>query len=475
MLSRVVLATVGVALPAAVAAASGSTNVDGTSNTTSAGVGEEYYLGGSFQMHQYKLTEYSDARTLYGKVASYYVAKNPSPADKPIWVFAIPSCTSCDLLTSPDCTDACGTDGQWCSGRTQMTVTMTDDDLPGAPGGFVYWMYKTKGAHVAMATCENADGYYGDAEYKGYHMRGAATIKAAFQDLVKKHGLGEEEQMLVVTGFSSGAGAAMHHTELVDQYVPSVSSKLHVVGVYDSLIPTQPCMHVSSSEKAACESILEIPGSGYDQNVIALATAITKLYSPSYAGERCATTYSSDLKRCMWGEYFLPTMTKPFMVYAQTNDKYLTNIIMKHNVTIASNRCTEGICSQLELLGSFTNQTLQAIPMRKPGNGLYVASCYAHALAKSKNFFTTKVAGTTMVDAVEEYLWRGGSDWSEGPAKNKDAAFLQWSDACTGFSCSPGCPSDCGGACGENGATLRKSAQLSLHADIALLPPLMRS
>ena len=39
----------------------------------------------------------------------------------------------------------------------------------------------------------------------------------------------------------------------------------------------------------------------------------------------------------MWGEYFLPSMRSPFMVIAQANDKYLTNIVLKDSVTIAGN------------------------------------------------------------------------------------------------------------------------------------------
>ena len=124
--------------------------------------------------------------------------------------------------------------------------------------------------------------------------------------------------------------------------------------------------------------------------------------------------------------------TSPFIVYASQDDSFQ----MGHN------KCedplpTKGGAAQAYALdfASRTRSVAEALVSASSSGGeraAYSSGCYNHAVSETETFFTEKVKGATMGEALEAFAK------AQETGKEGDGA-LAWIEDCEGWKCGSSC------------------------------------
>ena len=116
--------------------------------------------------------------------------------------------------------------------------------------------------------------------------------------------------------------------------------------------------------------------------------------------------------------------TAPFIVYASQDDSFQ----MDHN-KCADPLPTEGGAAQQYAL-YFANQTRDlAMELAKlGGRAVYSSGCYNHAVSETETFFTEKVRGVSMAEALKTFI-----------KAQTSAVANAWIEDCQGWKCGASC------------------------------------
>jgi len=370
---------------------------------------------GFLTLVQLSEVKYPTAVCTDGSRAGYYWKPAASPDASNLWLVYLQGGGWC--YDGPSCTARCGSDptkstNPLCS----STGWETEKNLAGVfwPGAEdmalrdankVYVRYCTSDGHMADAGASPTTG--------GRHFRGAAVVRAVFNELVVTHGLGcphaRGRHLVAFGGGSAGARGAMVHIDYVNSMLGAAGANVDVIGLLDSPL------------------WLDIPPIAAGQ--VSLADTTRKVYSygnVAHLGEECAALYKGpDAWKCLFAQYRLPTLRTPYFLVASQYDSFQLYWNIQKNPT------TEPEIAYANLFANRTHEFMLELrsnwKQARP-NSVFSWACYSHSVSLSDqgyNGYTSN--GFTMRSA-----FLTARSWTNVPA-------TQWVETCSGFNCGAGC------------------------------------
>merc|ERR1712127_1072539 len=205
----------------------------------------------------------------------------------------------------------------------------------------------------------------------------------------------------------------MVHLDYVSEMLDSAAGNVDVVGFLDSpaWIDVEP---YSSS----------FPGFPYiTQHVHSYANV-------EHLGSACSEAYPTELWKCMYGQYRLPTLATPYFLVASQADAYQLGNNVGHRPSSGDEK------NYAESFATKTRDLLNSVkPSSTSRNAVYSWQCYNHCVSTSDSGFNKMTCGSgsdTMNEALQQFL--GFSPATTSPP-------LSWIDTCTSFACGAGCSS----------------------------------
>ena len=156
-------------------------------------------------------------------------------------------------------------------------------------------------------------------------------------------------------------------------------------------------------------------------------------------------TDKDDQWKCIFGQYRLPAMpkTSPFIVYASQDDSFQ----MDHN------KCEDPLPTESgeaeAYARDFGRRTKEiAENLADAGFAVYSSACYNHAVSETETFFTEKVAGSTMAEALHSFIEAQAQTETRAEARahvgeaeiaRYGPNTLVWIENCQGWKCGANC------------------------------------
>jgi len=321
--------------------------------------------------------------------------------------------------------------------------------------GIGAWLRENHNAHSIVMPCMDLDAHLGNTEMYGMPFRGAVIFEATIKDLVATQGLGEGggKHLLVMHGSSGSNPAVMHHLDKIVGYAGDLSN-VYPLGLLDSGSGNTPCAFVS--DKDSCKAIAEESddaASSISSHRESWDWMYDNFYKSDWAGDaasdECAAAFPGEENFCMYTDYKLQYVKAAAINLAYKFEEHLFGQSLP-SLTVTKNNCDQSsLCDTAVAIGDYEEESLLNSGMDKNGKGLYLSNCWTHSAAKYEStFYTMEAGGSTMEEAIEQFIWRGNSDWTKGVATDPDSfegLVFADSPSCTGFSCGT-CADDCGGA-----------------------------
>eukprot|EP00455_Lapot_gusevi_P008994 TRINITY_DN1398_c0_g1_i2.p1 TRINITY_DN1398_c0_g1~~TRINITY_DN1398_c0_g1_i2.p1 ORF type:complete len:385 (-),score=74.53 TRINITY_DN1398_c0_g1_i2:74-1228(-) len=370
---------------------------------------------GAVSLDLTSLTQY-DANAVCndGSPAGVYFKAATDPSQAHIWLYFFQGGSWCydqascaerwqharHLMSSND----------WSSTHDEAGIFSSESPLGGA--NLAYLAYCSSDAHMGNRAASN--------ETFGYHFRGATILRAGLAFL-KDQGLGSSKHLLLVGGASAGGRGAMAALDFISGYV--ASDQVLVLGVLDSPYWVDKAPYSSSS-------------------FIGFAAVTSKVYqlanATTHIPDDCRAFYSSQPWKCLFGQYRMPFLRTPYLVYASQFDHY------QIDNNVGSAPFDNGQTNYINNLASTTRSLLQALPpVSSPlrnVSGVYSSTCFNHAVSCTPTFFKETVNGNSMSDALQAFL-QPYLSFSNKPIKASIGTPVRViDDSCLTLDCGSGCP-----------------------------------
>eukprot|EP00445_Apocalathium_hangoei_P064653 CAMPEP_0204124972 /NCGR_PEP_ID=MMETSP0361-20130328/10155_1 /ASSEMBLY_ACC=CAM_ASM_000343 /TAXON_ID=268821 /ORGANISM="Scrippsiella Hangoei, Strain SHTV-5" /LENGTH=475 /DNA_ID=CAMNT_0051076609 /DNA_START=49 /DNA_END=1476 /DNA_ORIENTATION=- len=278
----------------------------------------------------------------------------------------------------------------------------------------------------------SSDAWMGDiganATSAGVNWRGARILRATLRHLVDARGLAGGDFMLF-GGASAGARGAMVHLDTL-QPQGLVPAGVKLLGFLDSpyWLDTPAFQDLTQVEHRFPEQTKQVVLNMQNEAIVSGA-GLCEL---------------DDVWKCAFGEYRLPMLKTPFMLFSSQYDWFRLIIAQVASVT-PSDCFPEPQCSYYDYADSGANATRQkllVLPQVIAGtSGVYSSTCYDHAMSIWKEFNLQRVLGVTMAEALSAALEATGSPNGSRMPVVVDAS-------CGQFNCGSGCMKKLDSTCG---------------------------
>lgn len=253
-------------------------------------------------------------------------------------------------------------------------------------------------------------------------FRGQKMVEQAAAALVAK-GLGASSRhTLVLGGASAGGRGAMVWCDNIGRLLPAT---VQVVCALDSpywmdLPPFQPG-HTTLAQTT--------------QGVVA-ADNVTAV-----GDSACSAAHpGTDRWSCFFGQYRMPFLRRPFLLFASQADAFQLGWDLGHGPPY-----NDAERAFAEHFAASTRSSLTALAPHFASNtsGAYSSQCNNHAVAQTHLFYTERVQQATMAQALAHFLQANdvpiAAGFAPGPPAPSPTSPLLWVEPCTSFNCGQAC------------------------------------
>lgn len=367
------------------------------------------------------------AACLDGSPAAYYFA--PSPNGRSEWVFYLQGGGACEDETQ--CSERARTH---LGSSTNYTATVAGEmiysgDETANPdfhdSNRVYVPYCSGDTHRGTRTAASAETF-------GLHFSGHVNLAAIVAHLRQNRGLGEAKRILLSGGSAGGVGALFNADWLTAEMGPSVSVKAAPIGGFFFPGHTRDHPLLPASPPSDWSDFLAHRATVWNSSVSELWRPIPA-YGPHNTTSRCAAKYGW---LCTNAGVYYPFAETPMLLL---QNRFDTNQLEEQlGMPRGEQRSPEGQAFVSYFGDAMLNSTL---PFVKPGDGLFLASCFDHTQGIMIGTNTnTRINGTTTTEML--------GNWYNGrPGKRvlvDTCGHLPCNPTCAGAGPSP--PTECSSA-----------------------------
>lgn len=353
--------------------------------------------------------------------AYYWSAANTSSN---LWIVDLEGGGWC--YSNESCSERCpsGGTGVLCSSKTYSDTLNTT--AVGMSGLFHPMLDPIlDGANKVFVPYCTSDGHMGDKEAFGRQFRGARVIRAVFQDLVRRHGLGRNKnQRVIFGGQSAGGRGAMVHLDYVPEMMGAIAARnVEVVGLLDSPL------------------WIDIPpySKGGWVGFATTCQGVFDNFGVKHLGRECLAAHPrvEDHWKCIMGQYRMPHVQTPYIIVASQYDAFQLGM---NNISLGT--ADDEAVAYAEDFANRTAEQMKSLRATWPSsaakqNAVFSWACYDHASSLSERGFDEQTCGanrTTLGMALKQYLGLSNDVTHSAPE-------FEWLDSCQGFACGSGCKS----------------------------------
>ncbi len=254
-----------------------------------------------------------------------------------------------------------------------------------------------------------SDGWIGNASASdltwGYEFRGQGVIRAAINDLVKK-GLITSASRILLGGSSAGGRGMMNNADFLSHYLPGSS----ILG-------------------AVLDSPYYLDQAPYDETFVGFPNQTMEIYNrynvAAIIPADCAAVYtdaSGDGWKCIYGQYRVPFLRLPYVMFASQYDSYQLSNNIGENPESSGHYSTSAMDDYAAAFADSTRSLLYPLTDKAL---IHSWACYNHAVSLTSGYYSITVNGISQNDAVNALI--------EGQL------FGGWIEACSGLFCGEDC------------------------------------
>jgi hypothetical protein len=273
-------------------------------------------------------------------------------------------------------------------------------------------------AHLVYAPYCSSDAWVGNVSAHdvpfNFSFRGRAIIAAIFQHLAVTYGLGTAPGTTVLySGCSAGARGVLFNLGYIGAMLEAAhgGNIARYGGLLDSAfwIDMQPLLPNITSFAAQTQAVFQL----------------LNLSLPGALDAACmaATSPGGNGWKCLMGEYAVPFLLQPYLLFAYQYDSF--QLSSDEGVPVPTSP------PQLSYAETFRSALRAAAAADVPGGSnttVLLPACYFHCATESPLFASLAVNGVTLQNATLSWLFQTGAA----------PPFVQ--DDCAGLNCGAGCP-----------------------------------